>query len=139
MKSCTFLFLITINIIGCKDQHEETKAETSAVKAEQEKELITYDTLRFRNKIDLDSTGCSTLLLGRSVKEELKNEMAFVKTDSLVTYWGTAKYTPLTICNAPDIKLNIGDTIFISGTVYAITGNEKVRGWPTMLTRVVTK
>ncbi|WP_315815806.1 hypothetical protein [Paraflavitalea speifideaquila] len=69
----------------------------------------------------------------------MNDEYAVLKSNERDTFLATSKYVRMWVCNLPPMSVKINDTIVISGVVYDILGSERVKGWPTVLTKMVTK
>jgi hypothetical protein len=122
------LFFLTCSDVRIKD----TPAQPPAV------ESFNYDTTRYTHKYVADSCR-DGVFADRSVNTFLNNEYAVVWWVSGYTVLARSKYDRLWVCNMPLIRLKVNDTIVVSGTVYNVSGNERGRGLPTVLTHVITK
>jgi hypothetical protein len=100
-----------------------------------------FDSKLFTKSIDIDTTNCPRFFYSRPVLDSFIDGIAIIKLwyGSNDTVVATDKYRSLLICNFPNFEKKIGDTILISGKVYVVRGDERLKGNPTILYKIIAK
>lgn len=125
LKYLALLFLVPD---GCEEQIMVSRARPKS-----------YDAVRFNQQFDIDTSECWIYGSGRVLSYVLSNEVAIVQKNKYDTFLSVSKYSRLSVCRMPTVKLIPGDTIIVSGLIYGIAGNEMGRGFPTILTSLSAK
>lgn len=103
-------------------------------------DTLKFDTQKYADQQVPDTSKCSSFKYNRSFLGEVNNTPFFVKENRSTAkelYLQSGNLS-LWVCNLPD-KIIPGDTIFITGRIFDIHGNEKTWGYPTILTNVYTR
>lgn len=103
-------------------------------------DALPFDSLIYSNKMYPDTTNCHSFWYNRSFMGVVDKLPAIANKNrsSPGELYLTSGNLDLWVCNLPP-EINSGDTIFISGHIYDIFGNEKTWGLPTILTNVIAK
>jgi len=130
-----YLLIVLAGIISCQNRNEsDAKVAPNTIN-----KSVFKDTIIFDHIVYIDTINCYQFRLGRTPKDTLLNEYCVVRENSVDTFLSTTKYQKLWLCNKPLLKLNVNDTILVSGIIYSIGGSESVPGWPTVLYQIRLK
>jgi|SRR5688500_4736939 len=126
-----FLSLLLIFCWSCVEQSQKPKKDLV-----DKKPVPNYDSLKFNNKIYLDTIGCMWMVKNVKIIDSLSFEKAFfrVTTD---TFLATVKYARLWDCNIPGFLKVPNDTVLISGFVYDIHPYAHGPGYPAIIKEII--
>jgi hypothetical protein len=158
MKQLSFVAVILIiMLLSCTEQQVKNTSEKKLNADSDSTQLLSINIKKYRPSFDLqvdstkinssvyhdvilvDTSNCNSFWYNREFLGKIDNLMVVVKyidsTDILFLQSGTLK---LWICTLPkNTKAN--DTLFITGFVYDMLAEEKTWGYPTIITKAVTK
>lgn len=130
MKYC-FLNLLFICCLSCVERTQKPNANIV-----NERKIPNYDSIRFNNKIYLDTIGCMWMVKNVRIIDSLSFEKAFFKAPA-DTFLVTVKYARLWACNIPRFLKVPNDTVLISGFVYDIHPYDHGPGYPAIINQII--
>ncbi len=134
-KYFPFLLLVSFLYFNCKTESEKNDNSDQQLNNKQSIDSNLYNL----EIIPTTKIECS-FLTNRPVYDTIENEPYYVDTSyqyRLMSIKGmNHKNRVLWPCNLPDI-LKQGDSVLVSATLYATSGDEKILGVPAMITKIL--
>lgn len=159
MKQLSLAVIILTTLFPCciEQQDKNTSTEEKITDTVDSAQLLSINIKKYRPSFDLkvdstkinpsiynkvifvDTSNCNSFRYNREFLGKVDNLMAVAKNvDSTGILFLQSGNLKLWICSLPKIN-KANDTLFITGFVYDLLGEEKTWGYPTILTKVVLK
>jgi len=128
-----YLLLVLVQFFSCDNRNNNDGKVLPKISTEK------VDTTIFSQIVLIDTSNCMQFYVGRMQESILVNEKSIVRKNISNTYLSTNRYRRLWVCNFPELKLNINDTVLVSGIVYSVGGSEGMPGYPTVVYQIRLK
>ncbi len=127
----TIILCICFVAWSCKSRSvSESKGISPVTEA-----VLSYDSVRFNEKLTIDTIACGWLSTGRTEIGTLLNERASIKSPSSNKFFATKKYKRLLTCKIPSYIFDSNDTVLLTGKVYHILASDG-GGFPAIITEI---